>query len=183
MRRADYQPRSFGYAPWAERYDAIRGRLAARLRALDAEGPWAAIGHSLGGLLLREAIAEAAPARLAHLVMLGTPNHPPRLAPRAMGLGPFRWFAGECGRRLVSAELYERLPDPHYPYTVLTGTRGFYGRRSPFGNEPNDGVVAASEALVRPGDTHHAFPVTHTFMMNDRAVQRVVLDALDQSLT
>ena len=178
LRQAGHRPAAFGYLPWAESYDRIRSRLSARLRALDEAGPWAAIGHSLGGLLLRDAIHAAAPRHLAQLIMLGTPNHPPRLAPKAMGIGPFRWFSGDCGRQLASAEFFARLPDPAYPVTVMVGTRGVYGRRSPFGDELNDGIVAVSEALLRPDDFHYTFPVTHTFIMNDREVQRAVLDTL-----
>ncbi|HEU4697834.1 MAG TPA: hypothetical protein VFS40_01500 [Gemmatimonadales bacterium] len=179
LRRAGHEPRYFGYAPWAERHARIVGRLAARVRALDATGaPWAAVGHSLGGLLLRLAIADVAPRHLAHLVMLGTPNQPPRLARRAVRVAPFRWLTGESGRQLASAEFYARLPAPTHAYTLLAGTRGVSGRLSPFGDEPNDGIVALSEVRVRPGDAVRTFPITHTFMMNHRAVQDAVLALL-----
>ena len=179
LRGAGHQPASFGYVPWAESYRRIRDRLAGRVRALEAAGaPWAAIGHSLGGLLLRDAFAEAAPRLLAHLVMLGTPNQPPRLAPRAARVAPFRWVTGECGRRLASAEFFAGLPEPAVAYSVVAGTRGLYGRLSPFGDEPNDGIVALAEARVHPADAVHTFPVTHTFMMNDRAVQAAIVGIL-----
>lgn len=73
LRTVGHAPEAFGYAGWASSYDAIRQRLAARVADADAPGaPWVALGHSLGGLLLRDAIAAAAPARLAHLIMLAT---------------------------------------------------------------------------------------------------------------
>jgi hypothetical protein len=133
---------------------------------------------SLGGLLLRDAFAAVEPRRLAHLVMLGTPNQPPRLAPRAVRLPPFRWATGECGRRLASEEFFAALPAPRVAYSVVAGTRGLYGRLSPFGREPNDGIVALAEARVHPADEVHTFPVTHTFMMNDRAVQAMIVGIL-----
>ena len=111
LRRAGHQPRYFGYVPAVESFDRILSRLRSRVRELDAKGtPWAGIGHSLGGLLLRSAIAAEAPRHLVHLIMLGTPNQPPRLARRASGVRPFRWLAGECGKRLASAEYYAHLP-------------------------------------------------------------------------
>lgn len=181
LRRARHTPLYFGYAPWLESCDGIVARLAARMGELDAEGePWAAIGHSLGGLLLRAALARSEPRRFAHLIMLGTPNHPPRLATHVAGYAPFRWFAGECGQRLASRESFAGLPSPPYDYTVIAGVRGFHGSRSPFGQEPNDGIVALSEARVKPEDQVPTFPVRHSFMMNDAAVQAAVLDLLDQ---
>jgi hypothetical protein len=177
--RAGHAASLFSYMPWAESYERIRDRLAGRLSAIDATGqPWAAIGHSLGGLLLRDAISLETPRHLAHLFMLGTPNRPPRLAPRAMRIAPFRWLSGQCGERLASPEYFARLPVPACPCTVVTGTRGFYGRRSPFGEEINDGIVAQSEALLGSDGAHYAFPIAHTFMMNRRAVQRLVLETL-----
>ena len=179
--RAGHTARYFGYAPWLESCDRIVARLAARLEALDARGEaWAAVGHSLGGLLLRAALARSEPTCLAHLIMLGTPNHPPRLARRVAGYAPFRWFAGECGQRLASTEFFAGLPSPSYDYTVLAGVRGFHGSRSPFGQEPNDGIVALSEARVKPEDQVPTFPVMHSFMMNHAAVQAAVLDILDR---
>lgn len=179
LRRGGYQPRYFGYVPAVESFDRILSRLRARVRELDAQGtPWAGIGHSLGGLLLRSAIAEEAPLHLAHLIMLGTPNQPPQLARRAAAAGPFRWLAGECGRRLASAEFYAHLPPPQYPYALLAGTRGLYGRWSPFADTPNDGIVAVAEVPVRREDHVDTFRVSHTFMMNNGAVQARILEIL-----
>jgi hypothetical protein len=96
-------------------------------------------------------------------------------------VAPFRWLAGECGARLAAPEFFTELPAPAYPCAVLAGTRGIYGRLSPFGGEPNDGIVALSE--TRLGTEHPVlrFPVTHTFMMNDRQVQRTVVELLQRA--
>ncbi|MDZ4257750.1 MAG: alpha/beta fold hydrolase [Gemmatimonadales bacterium] len=182
LRRAGHAPETFGYAAWAESYRAIRERLITRIERADAgAAPWVAIGHSLGGLLLRDAIATTEPAppdHLAHLIMLATPNQPPRLAPRAARVPPFRWFTGECGRRLASPEYFRTLPAPSVPCTVLAGTHGFSGRWSPFGEEPNDGIVAVSETVVSTAAPPRTFPVAHTFIMNDTAVQAAIIDIL-----
>jgi hypothetical protein len=61
----------------------------------------------------------------------------------------------------------------------LAGTAGWRRVPGPFGAEPNDGLVAVSETLVAPGDQPHLLPVSHTFMMNDRRLQRLVLDLLE----
>jgi hypothetical protein len=179
LRTAGHAPELFGYAGWASSYDAIRHRLAARLTAVDTgEAPWVAVGHSLGGLLLRDAIATATPTHLVHLVMLATPNQLPRLAPRARRVAPFRWFTGECGARLASPDYFVSLPVPTVPHTIIAGTRGITGRWSPFGDEPNDGVVAVRETLLDPGVLPRTVRAAHTFIMNNAEVQAVILEIL-----
>ncbi len=176
LRQAGHLPESFGYLPLAESYDGIQVRLVARARVLDARGePWVAIGHSLGGLLLRDTIATARPVALQHLIMLGTPNRLPRLAPRASACWLFRWLAGDCGRKLADPDYFATLAMPDVPITIIAGTRGPRSRWSPFGDAPNDGVVALDETRLRPDDPIDTFPVLHTFMMNDRAVRALVL--------
>lgn len=179
LRREGHDPESFGYLSLTSSYDTIRQRLVARIRDADgAQEPWVAVGHSLGGLLLRDAIATAAPAQLAHLVMLATPNRLPRLAPRAVRVAPFRWFAGECGRCLTAPEYFAALPAPTVRHTIIAGTRGITGQWSPFGDEPNDGIVAVSETVLDPDAPPVLVPASHTFIMNHAIVQEAILAIL-----
>lgn len=179
LRSAGHTPDAFGYTASVTSYDEIRTRLMVRVARADADGtPWVAVGHSLGGLLLRDAIAAGAPARLAHLVMLATPNQLPRLALRATRVAPYRWATGECGSRLASPEYFQTLPLPTVPHTVMAGTRGITGRWSPFGDEPNDGIVALRETVLVADTPPQTFPVAHTFIMNDLRVQMAILDIL-----
>lgn len=179
LRRWGHQADQFGYAAVAQRYDAILGRLVQRLERLAGEGPYAVIGHSLGGVLLRSALARVSGPPPRHLVMLGTPNRPPRLACRLEKRWAYRRLMGECGSCLASRAFYERLPAPGVPYTIIAGTAGLRGRWSPFGNEPNDGIVAVSETRIREDDPLVLLPATHTFMMNNSRVHAVVRRALD----
>jgi hypothetical protein len=64
------------------------------------------------------------------------------------------------------------------PYTIVAGTAGPRGRWSPFGDEPNDGIVAVSETPILDEDPVVRLPVTHTFMMNNAEVQAVIRRAL-----
>lgn len=180
LRRLGCSVESFSYAAFAQPYSVIVERLVRRLERLAASGDYAVVGHSLGGVLLRDALAriEGAPPR--HLVMLGTPNHPPRAARLASGFAPFRWLSGECGRRLCDEEFYARLPPPAVPCTVVAGTRGLSGRWSPFGSEANDGLVAVREAELA-GVPLVTVPVAHTFMMSHPDAQEVIRRALGLS--
>jgi len=173
LRAEGCQPELFGYVAARESFESIAARLAARLER--ADGAWCAVGHSLGGLLLRAAISTLPSERRAsRLVQLGTPNVSPRLARRLHRTLPYRVLHGDSGRLLADPERMARLPWPGVPVTVVAGTAGPRGRFSPFGGDPNDGLVAVEETTW-PGAERVELPVRHTFMMNDREVRRVVL--------
>jgi hypothetical protein len=194
LRRQGHATEQFGYAAVAETYPRIVARLARRLALLaqaEAEGaPGAAdgaadgyvvIGHSLGGVLLRAALPRVAGPPPRRLIMLGTPNRPPRLARTFSVLRPYRWLLGQCGAHLADPAFYATLPLPTVPYTIVAGTAGPRGRLSPFGDDANDGTVAVRETLVRDDDPVITLPVFHAFMMNHPAVQAEIAHALHAS--
>jgi len=184
VRRAGHSSELVGYLSATQRFDDIVARVGARTAAMAASGvPYVVVGHSLGGLLARAALA-AAPARMPlplHLIMLGTPNQPSSLAGRLQRVPPFRWATGESGARLASADFFRSLPPPAVPYTIIAGTRGPRGRLSAFGDEHNDGKVAVSETRVHRHDAPIELPVRHTFMMNDARVQALILSVLERT--
>ncbi len=161
VRRARLRTHFFGHSCTVEPFDQIVRRLAAVLHRIR---PAFIVAHSLGGILSRFALEQAPQPDLRHLVMLGTPNRPPRLAAYFWKWLPFRVYAGQSGRFLATPAEYARLPVPSHPCTVLAGTAGPVGQLSPFGYEPNDGVVSVSEAELT-GAALHLVPAWHTWMM------------------
>lgn len=170
LRRVGLRCQLFGYVAALEPFDRITARLARRLQHA-AAGRYVAVGHSLGGLLLRAAI-DALPAavrRPEHVFLLGTPNHSPRVARRLERWWPYRLIHGDCGQLLADPRRMDVLPRPSVPMTVVAGTRGWRGRWGPFGAEENDGLVAVSEAMM-DGVPLVRLPAWHTFLMNSRQV-------------
>jgi pimeloyl-ACP methyl ester carboxylesterase len=177
--RAGARPEYFGYYAWAQSHSAILDRLCRRLTRLAATGEaLGLVGHSLGGLLLRQAIARLPAIRVRGLVMLGTPNRPPRMALIASRVPLFRLLTRSCGEFLADAGAFATLPEPAYPYTLIAGDAGHRGRWSAFGGEPNDGFVAVAETRIAARDPIRILPVRHTFMMRNRRVQAAVAEAL-----
>src|SRR5262245_36982907 len=107
VRRAGVRTHFFQYFVGWESLNDIVGRLK---RALLHWRPQYLIAHSLGGILMRLALAELPPWDVRHLVMLGTPNRPPRLAKWFGRFHAFRWAFGSCGRFLANPDDYARLP-------------------------------------------------------------------------
>jgi pimeloyl-ACP methyl ester carboxylesterase len=178
LRRAGHHTGYFGYSPTLESLPGIVARLVARLRRLSQTGPVGLAGHSLGGLLLRKALVEAPDVVVHRLVMLGTPNRPPRMAAYFWNWRLFRLITRDCGRFLASNKAILAIPEPQVPYTLIAGTAGPTHSRFLFGGEANDGIVAVSETRIRDDDSPLLFPVYHSFIMNDRAVQQAVVAAM-----
>ncbi len=181
LRRRGHRITLSGYVAALEPFDAVCLRVRSHLERLAASGaPYAVIGHSLGGLILRTALAVPDELRPAprRLIFLGTPNRSPRLARRFKHLWPYRVVYGEAGRLLASPAFYAALPPVRVPYTIVAGTAGSRGRWSLFGGEPNDGVVAVDETLVADGDAPVPVPARHTFLMDHRATRLAVERAL-----
>ena len=180
LRRAGHETATVGYVAAFESFDHIRVRLRDRLVASGARGPYAAVGHSLGGVLLRAALADVPASQLPTLlVTLGTPTRPPRLARRLRNTWLYKRLAGDCGQLLANADFLETLPVPRVPYTAIAGTRGWRTDLGPFAGAPNDGVVAVDETTTAHAIEHLRVRAFHTFLMNNAAAQKHICLRLD----
>jgi hypothetical protein len=181
LRRAGHRTELVAYSGAVESYRSIVARVRRRLKAAARRGrPYAALGHSLGGLILRAALADwpVDLPPLRHIIMLGTPSCPPQLARRFHRWWPYRLVNGECGQLLAQTEFFANLPVPLVPMTVIAGTRGWPAAVSLFGGEPNDGVVAVAETALAPPIETIQVRASHTFMMNNREVRALVREVL-----
>lgn len=181
LRRHQHDAEFFGYVAMLERFDAVRSRLRKRLEQFaERTSAFAVIGHSLGGVLLQAALINW-PKHLnppAHLITLGTPTRVPRLVQRAHKLWPYRLLAGEAGQVLADADALHAPGALEPRWTVISGTRGWRGRWSPFGTEANDGLVAVSETRSAMASVHIEVPAVHTFMMEHAGVRATIIQTL-----
>lgn len=181
LRARGYPVGTFGYSTALSDFASIRDRLRDRILGMASQGPYALIGHSLGGVLLRSAL-QALPqgTRLPEKVfLLGSPVRSARLARRLRGHLLYRLATGDCGQLLASDERMEAIA-PAPPSTVaIMGTRGIRGTRSAFGAEPNDGVVAISELQAPWIAEECRIPVVHTFLPSSARVAGLLIEHLD----
>lgn len=182
LQQVGWKTEQFGYFAVMESFDRIVERLRVRLQILANQGAYGIVAHSLGGLLTRAALGAGSIPLPQHVVMLGTPNQVPRLAPHAWRLLPFRWWTGQCGFNLTSRDFFASLPKIESTYTIVAGTGGPRGFLSPFGDELNDGIVALSETKISPQDSIVQLPVMHTLMMNNSQVQTTITQGFRRSL-
>jgi pimeloyl-ACP methyl ester carboxylesterase len=171
---------TFGYFVSAESFDAIRDRLAGRLVRLAAGGDYVLIGHSLGGVLLRAALA-VTPAGLRpprRLFLLGSPVSHTRVAERLRANALFRTITRDCGALLGSAERMAAVGACAAPVTSIAGTRGMGWSHRYFDGAPNDGIVAVAETRADWITDCTEIPVIHTFLPSSRHTSVIVLDRI-----
>lgn len=173
LRRDGHATRFFAYSPTFESMPRIVRRLESRLRSYGGEEV-GLVGHSLGGLLLRSALVRVPGLKVKNLVMLGTPNRPPRIAALMWRWRVFRLLTGDCGRLLASPDAIPALPSPVVPYTLIAGAAG---PRFPF-REPNDGIVTVSETRIADADGPHLVDGFHSFLMDHPAARSAIRAAL-----
>jgi thioesterase superfamily protein len=173
--------RYFGYAAFQESFDQIVGRLVATIRATANQHPYGLIGHSLGGILARAALPALANMPPRHLVMLAPPNQPPLLARRLRKHLLYRLMTRDCGGKLADQAFYKTLPHPTIPTTIIAGTAGPRGHWSPFGDRPNDGVVAVEETRLGVNIEVILVPSVHALIMNSPHVTRTICRLLSDS--
>jgi pimeloyl-ACP methyl ester carboxylesterase len=180
LKRRGIAVATFGYLTARADFDAIRRRLQARIVRLARRGDYAVVGHSLGGVLLRAALADLPPEvpLPKRLFLLATPVHASRLARKFQRRFAYRMLTGDCGQLLASDARMAALPPPRVPTTAIVGTRGLPWRPDPFGGEPNDGVVAVSETCADWLTDQVRIPAVHTLMPASRAVAEIILDRL-----
>ncbi len=186
LRRAGIVTRTFGYVVSAEDFATIRRRLVARIAGLAARDAYILIGHSLGGVLIRDAV-NALPEgvrRPQHVFLLGSPHSPSRLAQALRNNRVYRALTHDCGQLLGSPSRMAAIGSVPVPTTSIAGVGGprwKAGSWSNFGGEPNDGVVALSEVSAGWIVDQVTLSTIHTLLPMSRRAAAIILARLRSS--
>jgi hypothetical protein len=174
---------SFGYATAVQNFSQISSRLSSRIVRLSGDGEYILIGHSLGGVLLRSALA-ALPVGAclpSRVFLLGSPTKPARLAQSLRGNLVYRLATGDCGQMLASDSRMQAVPPVAVPTTSICGNRGIALTSRVFGAEPNDGLVAVSETSAKWITEVFLVPVLHTLLPSSARVAEIILKRLRET--
>lgn len=157
----DYRSRHLPLGDLAEAIHPAVSRFAAA-----APGAFHAVGHSMGGLLLRAYLARHRPARLGRCVMLGTPNNGSELADRLRGWPLYRLAFGPAGQQLVTTPgdaLRAALGTVDYELGVLAGDRPLSTLAAALLLPgPSDGTVTVASTRLAGMADHRVVPTSHT---------------------
>jgi pimeloyl-ACP methyl ester carboxylesterase len=180
LRRAGLTTQSFGHWVSRQNFATIVARLRERLVRIAAAGDYVLVGHSLGGVLLREALRTAPPAIRSprRLFLLGSPVQVSAIAAR-MGRNPlYRLITGDCGRLLGSPERMAAIGPAAVPVTAIVGDRGWSLVVGLLPREPHDGIVTVAETTAPWLTDVVRVPVAHMLLPSDARVTQVILDRL-----
>lgn len=141
------------------------------------------VTHSLGGILVRQYMANFDIKNLGHTVMLGPPNKGSPVVDDWVDAPGFEILNGIAGTELGTDEnsLPNRLGPVNYPVGVIAGSNNINPILGMSFDSPNDGKVSVESTKVEGMTDHLILPVTHTFMMNDQAVFKQVLAFLQSA--
>ena len=156
---------------------ATRDRLIRRIRARPAGTPYALVGHSLGAVIIRSALAGLADDPPAACCFLAAPIRACRAARFFSRFRVYRLATGEMGTLLADDRFMDRLPMPPR-VRVYAGTGGPRRHWLPFGTEVNDGVLLLSEASAAGDAEMREVPNMHTLIMHSRAIAEDMLAML-----
>ena len=162
------RPKLFSYSAAFEKFSSCSNRLRNFIEKHAAGEPFILVGHSLGTVLTRAVLPELI-HKPAACFFLAPPTHACMAARRCAPYRLYQLLTGEMGQLLASGQFMDSLPVPDVPTKIYAGTGGPRGRYSPFGDEPNDGVLAVSEICL-PSIPLQTLPYLHTFIMNARAI-------------
>jgi len=165
LARAGYRCHIFSYMGAGKPLEAHAERLARFARALLAsQGPAHFVGHSLGGLVILEALQREPGMQAGSVVLLGTPARGCFAGRRLARYPGGRWLLGES-EDLWREGRAARWARPE-PLGVIAGSMPL-GLGRLFGPLPgaNDGVVSVQETAVAGMTERATLPVGHSAML------------------
>ncbi len=178
LQRAGHKPILFGYSPTFETLQGATARLVRLIERRADTAHYALVGHSLGTVLIRSALARLQGRLPAACFFLAPPMVACKAATFFSRFWLYKTMTGEMGRLLAAEAFMRGLPLPPTLMRIYAGTGGPRTSWLPFGMEENDGILGVSEASGDCAALTLRVPAIHTFIMNSAPVVDDIISAL-----
>jgi len=135
------------------------------------------VTHSLGGILVRQYLANHDIPNLNHVVMLGPPNKGSEVVDKLKHFPGFYFLNGEAGMQLGTGELSipNKLGKAKFDVGIVAGNKSINLFLSLLIPKADDGKVSIERTKLEGMNDHIQMPVTHPFMMkNQKVIDQVI---------
>jgi pimeloyl-ACP methyl ester carboxylesterase len=177
-----------GYAPVPINYPSMWRGLddhAAQLRevlnGLQGRFTVSLVGHSMGGLIARQVLAEGGSwtenLTVNRLVMLGVPNQGAELADRLSNWWWYRTLGGPASTELTTTRVPD-LPAPTCAFGNVAGVRGNGSGWNPLIPGEDDGIVTYESTRIDGAEDTLTLPCIHALLMRHPRVIGATLSYL-----
>ncbi|HKW46269.1 MAG TPA: alpha/beta fold hydrolase [Gemmatimonadaceae bacterium] len=181
-----YRVLNVGYRSRTADIDTLAVDVAGRARAWANGDRTDFVTHSLGGILLRVAVAReyVSLPQVGRVVMLGPPNGGSELADVLPQIPLFGWiyrrFTGPAGLQLGTRNgVPRRLPPVSFDLGVIAGSRSYNPLFSAILSGANDGKVRVESARVQGMRDFLVVPHWHPLLMVAPAVVAQIVHYLE----
>ena len=180
LKRQNISPSWFFYSVTFQDFPSITQRLQKKIVSIAEKGDYVLIGHSLGGVLIRNALATLPEGTKLpdRVFLLGSPIRASRIATALRSNLLYRLATQDCGQLLASEERMKNVPPSPIPTTSIVGTRTMIGLSRLFGDEINDSIVSHSEVTADWISEEIYVPVIHSVLPWNRQVSRLLIERL-----
>lgn len=179
LSQAGYKPLLMAYWPAKQTLQQATRKLINMISKHAIGESYALIGHSLGSVIIRNAVMELNENKPAACFFLAPPITSSRAAKYFSKNRIYKILTGEMGQLLAQDEFMRALPVPNNT-TIYAGTGGPRKKYLPFGMEANDGIVSVSEASGDGQARIVKINAIHTLIMNAKTVWDDILQTLEQ---
>jgi pimeloyl-ACP methyl ester carboxylesterase len=134
------------------------------------------VGHSLGGLIVRQYLQQHSVPAGSRLVMLSPPNQGSDLVDLLMWFPPYRWITGPAGQEIGRGpeSVFHRLKPVEIEVGVIAGNHSINLLAAAFMDGPGDGTVSVKSTMLPEMRDFIIVSNAHTFIMRDPLVMMQV---------
>ncbi len=138
------------------------------------------VTHSLGGILLRQYLAQHEIPGLGRTVMLAPPNQGSEVVDTLRDAPGYRWLNGPAGLQLGTGrdDGPRGLGPVGFEVGVIAGTRSINLLLSTLLPDPDDGKVSVASAKVEGMADFVTVPYTHPLIMRAPKVHKLIVNFL-----